>query len=169
MEFAGELTGSRIMTDRLIRYWDRGSFSVRFSPADKPLLRRKEFLLFLVLSWILALCYLYPYVSGLTDINFGFCVFRRVTGIPCLFCGMTRSMIACAHLRLQDAFYYHLLGPFIFFVLIGSLLGLTFPIVTGKRVEIYVSPRARRWFPWSLLALFIAAWVAKLVFFGANV
>jgi hypothetical protein len=38
------------------------------------------------------------------------CPFRRVTGLPCPTCGLTRSWQAAAHLRLRDSLAYHPLG-----------------------------------------------------------
>ena len=38
------------------------------------------------------------------------CPFRRVTGLPCPACGLTRSWQAAAHLRLRDSIGYHPLG-----------------------------------------------------------
>ena len=38
------------------------------------------------------------------------CPFRRVTGLPCPACGLTRSWQAAAHLRVRDSFGYHPLG-----------------------------------------------------------
>ena len=38
------------------------------------------------------------------------CLFRRVTGLPCPSCGLTRSWQAAGHGRLLDATRYHPLG-----------------------------------------------------------
>lgn len=35
------------------------------------------------------------------------CIFRKVTGVPCPGCGMTRAHLAVLHLDLQGAFFYH--------------------------------------------------------------
>ena len=39
------------------------------------------------------------------------CAFRNLTGIPCPGCGLTRSVVATAHLRVGDAFAFHPFGP----------------------------------------------------------
>ncbi len=169
MEYAGELADKREIAERLVRTSDGVDLRIRLPLSNKPVLKRKEFMIFIALSWIFTLCYLYPYLNGLPGSGFVFCIFRRVTGIPCLFCGMTRSMAATAHLRLNDAFYYHLLGPFIFFTMVIFLLAFAFLFLAGRSLELYISTRLKRWFGWSLLILFIAAWVGKMVFFGANV
>ena len=54
------------------------------------------------------------------------CPFRDATGIDCPFCGMTRSFVAAAHLRLGEAFRSHPAGPLLFLAMAaaagGSLL-----------------------------------------------
>ncbi len=42
------------------------------------------------------------------------CLFRRITDHPCPGCGLTRSFVATAHLRLEEAFSQHLFGPLVF-------------------------------------------------------
>jgi hypothetical protein len=39
------------------------------------------------------------------------CLFRRMTGLPCPGCGMTRSVMALAHLHFRDSFRFNALGP----------------------------------------------------------
>jgi hypothetical protein len=39
------------------------------------------------------------------------CLFRRITGVPCPSCGLTRSWQAAGHGRLRDAIAFHPLGP----------------------------------------------------------
>jgi hypothetical protein len=46
----------------------------------------------------------------------GTCTFRRVTGIPCPGCGLTRSFISIAHGRLADAWRYNAAGLLFFAV-----------------------------------------------------
>ncbi|HTR51253.1 MAG TPA: DUF2752 domain-containing protein [Kofleriaceae bacterium] len=41
----------------------------------------------------------------------GTCWFHEVFGLPCPFCGMTRSFVALAHGRIGDAFRFHAAGP----------------------------------------------------------
>lgn len=72
------------------------------------------------------------------------CLFRRVTDHPCPGCGLTRSFVATAHLRLEEAFSQHLFGPLVF---VGML------VVVGRGMF----PRSTAsWFPrgsWSFWAI----------------
>ncbi len=46
------------------------------------------------------------------------CAFRRLTGVPCPGCGLTRSFVYLAHGQALDAFRMNLLGPFAFTALL---------------------------------------------------
>lgn len=39
------------------------------------------------------------------------CLFRRITGRPCPYCGLTRSWTATAHGQIDDGFRAHPMGP----------------------------------------------------------
>lgn len=71
----------------------------------------------------------------------GLCPSRWVTGIPCPGCGMTRSLVCCAHWDFARAAAMHPLGPVVFAGLVGwaalSLLRL-------RRPDLLAGPRARR-------------------------
>ena len=50
---------------------------------------------------VAALCYLLFGVIG------GWCMFRRVTGLPCLTCGMSRAWLCALRLDFAGAFFWH--------------------------------------------------------------
>jgi uncharacterized protein DUF2752 len=81
------------------------------------------------------------------------CPFRRLTGLPCPTCGLTRSWRAAAHLRLRDSLDYHPLGAV---TLIGAstlaLLGRPgTPGMAGRRdVQLAAG------------ALWVATWLLRL-------
>ena len=81
------------------------------------------------------------------------CPFRRVTGLPCPACGLTRSWQAAAHLRLGDSLGYHPLGA-------ATFLGAV-AIALDERDGV---PRLaeRRDVQMSAGALWIAAWLWRL-------
>lgn len=50
------------------------------------------------------------------------CPFRRVFGLDCPFCGLTRSFVALAHGDLDAAFRFHPAGPVLFAALALGLV-----------------------------------------------
>lgn len=50
---------------------------------------------------VAALCYLMFGVIG------GWCLFRRITGLPCLTCGMGRAWLCALRLDFVRAFFWH--------------------------------------------------------------
>ena len=108
--------------------------------------------------------FLYPYLESFLDrVNPG-CLFHRVSGLPGLLCGMTRSLAATAHGRLAEAFRLHLLGPPLF-----ATCALLAEKALGR--PILPKPGKNTWkrLSWIALVLLTAAWVAKLAAFGVNV
>ncbi len=82
---------------------------------------------------------------------------------------MTRSLAAAARLHIGESFYLHLLGPFLFLFLLLCVLGSLTLLATGQRLELNIPVNVRNNLSWFVLALLVAAWVLKLVAFGANV
>ena len=62
-------------------------------------------------------------IAGLPSI----CASWNLLGVPCPFCGMTRSVVCCGHCQFTQALAYHPLGPAAFVLLIvaavASLVG----------------------------------------------
>lgn len=118
---------------------------------------------------ILAASFIYPYLEGWVERLTPGCLFRRLTGLPCLLCGMTRSFAATSHGLLAEALRYHLLGPPLFCLVTALTLGLFLERLTGR--ELVPRPREDSW--WKInaaaLALLVGAWVARLLFFGVEV
>ena len=59
-------------------------------------------------------------------ISFSFsitCLFKKIVGIPCISCGLTRSFIAIFHFKFHDAIKYNVLGiPIFLFCLLFYIL-----------------------------------------------
>lgn len=66
------------------------------------------------------------------------CPFRRLTGLPCPACGITRAYICAFHLDFKSAFAYNpfflVLPPLMFYFLLGEK-----PLFGSKKREKYIS------------------------------
>lgn len=118
---------------------------------------------------ILGGSFLYPYMEGIITRFTPGCLFHRITGLPCLLCGMTRSMAATAHGRLDEALRLHLLGPPLFFLVLVTTFLLAIELLTSRPILPRPGRRGRVIMAWGALALLAAAWVARLAFFGVNI
>jgi hypothetical protein len=118
---------------------------------------------------IIAGAFVYPYVQAISDRLYPGCIFHRLTGLPCLLCGMTRSLVATAHGRLADAFRLHLLGPPLFAAIAVGAMFLGVELAIGRHLLPRPGRRGRKLLAWGALGLLVAAWVARLIFFGVNV
>lgn len=59
------------------------------------------------------------------------CWVRRVTGVPCPGCGLTRSFVATAHLDFAAAFAFHPFGPLVFLACILGLAAIVWRAGSG--------------------------------------
>lgn len=92
------------------------------------------------------------------------CLFNKITGLPCLTCGLTRSFSLTAHGQFKAAFEMHLLGPLLFALTLGLSAYLVVSLISGHRIRFQLSPGARRFAFFSVLGIFVACWVIKLAF-----
>jgi hypothetical protein len=63
------------------------------------------------------------FVSGYLGIGFPQCSFKKLTGLPCAFCGGTRSLRAIAHFHFFEAFW---LNPLVTISAFVSVAGAIF-------------------------------------------
>lgn len=113
--------------------------------------------------------FLYPYLDRLVGSLIPGCLFHRITGLPCLLCGMTRSLVATAHGHLGEAFRLHLLGPPLFILTLAVTVLLTAEFVLSRRILPRPGERVWKYISWWTLGLLSVAWIARLVFFGINI
>ena len=108
----------------------------------------------IVVIWIAAVAF-YTALARSVEHAPSLCVFRTVTGLPCPTCGTTRATLAFARGDMLSGVLYN---PF---VVTALAIGLTLCAVQwgfGKRIEIALSPRSKR-FGWALVAvLFLTNW-----------
>ncbi|OFW56108.1 MAG: hypothetical protein A2W01_09610 [Candidatus Solincola sediminis] len=118
---------------------------------------------------ILTGAFAYSHMEGIANRIGTVCLFHRITGVPCLLCGMTRSMAAMAGGRLVDAFRFHFLGPPLFLAIAAGVIILSTEYILGHPILPRRSRRERVLIAWGALGLLVVAWIAKLAVFGVNV
>lgn len=89
--------------------------------------------------------------------------FHDITGIPDLFCGMTRSFVALGHLNLKQALVFHPLGPALYILWIGVTAVLSVAFITRRRFIFSVDRDLKRRIIMAVFGLLTVAWVVKLI------
>jgi hypothetical protein len=103
------------------------------------------------------------------DGGFVLCAFRRLAGLPCMGCGLTRSFCALAKGEIGRAFAFHPLGPALFAAAcLYWVRGATF--FAGRRLGVARFDEAvRRWRVAAVaLALLCGVWVVQLAVLGVE-
>lgn len=93
------------------------------------------------------------------------CWSRRLLGISCPGCGLTRSFVAMAHGRLRQALDFNLMGPFLY-MLCWCQIPYRLIEITGWWTSSSVWAHVNRYtgaIAWVLGGGFIAAWLWKFV------
>lgn len=90
------------------------------------------------------------------------CWFYKITGIPCLACGLTRSFVFTAHGQWISALKMHLLGPPLFFLTCALGVYFTIALTYGIRLKVNISRKTRSVILWAALSILIAAWSIKI-------
>ncbi|MFA5809641.1 MAG: DUF2752 domain-containing protein [Thermoleophilia bacterium] len=106
-------------------------------------------------------------VSRLGIINVSYpsflvCPFLELTGIPCLFCGMTRSFMSMGGLDIGQAFTFHPLGPVFFLLTVLTALGLVLSLALKKRFVFSLNPVMWKALAGTAAAGVLLAWPLKL-------
>jgi hypothetical protein len=89
------------------------------------------------------------------------CMFRKVTGLDCPGCGMTRGTYALLHGRVGDAFRFNPVGMVL---LPLAMIGLGIEVigwVRGKRLPFNLNPG--RWGATVIMVVMIVWWVGRNV------
>lgn len=109
----------------------------------------------LALAQLIAAVWLVPTASGGVATGDGtplgvLCWLHAAFGIDCPMCGMTRSFVALAHGRLEDAFEFHPAGPLLFVAM--AVLVVAVAVVAVRRATPLVD-RARFMFAFQSVAI----------------
>ena len=84
------------------------------------------------------------------------CAFRRLTGLPCPGCGLTRSWVLTAHGRLGQASSRHPFGPPTFLLSLLLVLGGPRAVPTSslpRRQQQALTGLAAVWLSWALVRM----------------
>lgn len=71
-------------------------------------------------------------ISGYLGIGFPQCSFKRMTGLPCAFCGGTRCLRAIGHFHFTDAFW---LNPLVAIVTFAAAPSAVFWYIAPRRFD----------------------------------
>jgi hypothetical protein len=94
----------------------------------------------------------------------GVCTFKRITGVGCPGCGLTRSFISLAHGDLGAAWRYNPAGVLLFAATAFQIPFRLYQIGRLRRGLPDLRWRALDWCLWLILAALAAQWVGRMVF-----
>ena len=91
--------------------------------------------------------------------KFHVCMFLKLTGYPCMFCGMTRAFLLMAHGDIAGAGHISPLGVPLFLLFVAAVWWGVACLVTGKRLLIRLP---WRWVWAGFAVLVLANWIYRL-------
>jgi len=89
------------------------------------------------------------------------CLLRRLTSLPCPTCGATRGVLALLHGQAVQAWLYN---PLVFTLGAAAALDALGRALFARRVEITLSPVARRWAWIIAVVLLLVNWAYVIVY-----
>jgi len=116
---------------------------------------RKRSILFLI---ILIIIFTGSIIIENPDLPFGICIFKTITGLPCPSCGMTHSFVSIGHLRIVEAFFYNILGPFLYLLMITGIVLCIAEIYLDRLIIQPLFSRYERPVLVSVIILVILSW-----------
>ena len=90
------------------------------------------------------------------------CIFNKLTGYYCPFCGLTHSFNSMLHLKFTEAFNYNLLGPVLFLILVLLTVKLLIELVSN--VNIKVKTLQNKYLPLILISIFLIYGLIRNIF-----
>jgi hypothetical protein len=91
------------------------------------------------------------------------CLFKRVTGLPCATCGLTRGMLNLLQGRPAIGWAHNPLWMTVAALTTGIL---AVRLATGKAPRLETTPRQRAWLLWGAVAVFLLNWVYVIAWVG---
>ncbi|MCX6898261.1 MAG: DUF2752 domain-containing protein [Verrucomicrobia bacterium] len=99
---------------------------------------------------------------GLSDWLPNTCPLRRLTGIPCATCGMTRAAAALCHGELAQASAFNIAAIPLALLTVVLMGLLAWEAITGRAIIRPVWQRCSVVVTWLLVALMLVAWLVNL-------
>ena len=90
------------------------------------------------------------------------CAFKRLTGLPCPSCGLSRSLQAAVEGDLSSSVAFHPLGLLLFSVVLLLFIHTLLRLLTGTRLFTLSRQFLRRVFIFSIV-LYLSVWVFRLI------
>jgi hypothetical protein len=115
-----------------------------------------------VLAW-LALVGATEWLAWRVHQPFELCLLKRLTGLPCPTCGLTRGILALLHGRLTDAIAFN---PLAFVILGVAAIGLLGRLALGVGLRLDLSRGERKVAGILAVALLLSNWVYLIVCVG---
>jgi len=92
------------------------------------------------------------------------CAFLRITGKPCMFCGMTRSLGNCIKFNFSNALQWHIFGPVFFAGYIILLIKYLTGSAIGYTIDFKIQePKTRNMIFYIIGALVFVYWILRLL------
>lgn len=121
-----------------------------------------------IFIWIIILMFYSLMMTKFTPINYGECVFKKITGLYCPGCGGTRAFIYLVQGNICKSIYYNIFSTYatlLYIIFMGShtLFYITKGLIKGLKF--------RPWFIYLGIILLLLQWVIKnimIIFFSES-
>ncbi len=95
----------------------------------------------------------------------GICLIKSLFGIECPVCGVTRSVLSMFHFNFPLSFQYHPLGPFVFLLLMLSLVYFLLAIILRDKIKIqwHTETKIFSVVDFALNTFLLCFWIVKIM------
>jgi len=127
---------------------------------NKTLLYQALFII--IVTALFFLGFLFPSERVEPLISGPLCLFKRFTGLPCLFCGFTHSLISSFKLSFKEAFFYNPAGILLFFVFITAVINSFLGLSVKRQVILYLNRPEKFIIILGVVLLLVLTWIFRL-------